>query len=73
MLGENSGLAGIAYWINTNYNLEGDGQIDKNNPVVAELKGWIDGQYAAGRQTSITTAELEEKIEVISGGSLRKL
>lgn len=39
-----SGLAGIAYWINENYGLEGVDALDKRDPLVAELKEWVDGE-----------------------------
>ena len=37
-----SGLAGIAYWINDHYNLTGENEIRKEDPIVAELKEWVD-------------------------------
>ena len=73
MIGKASGLAGIAYWINDNYSLEGDEQVDKKSDLVVELKAWIDEEYAGGRQTSLSTDELEAKIEEISGGQYRRL
>ena len=73
MIGKASGLAGIAYWINGNYGLSGDAAIGKHDPLVASLKEWIDKEYEDGRQTSLSTAELEEKIEELSGGKLRRL
>ena len=73
LIGQNSGLAGVAYWINENYSLSPSEAVDKRDPLVSELKAWIDQQYADGRQTSLTTGELEEKIEVLSGGRLRRL
>ena len=73
MLGKSSGLAGIAYWINDNYGLEGDEQVDKKSDLVIELKAWIDAEYAGGRQTALSNDELEAKIEEISGGQYRRL
>jgi len=73
MLGQNSGLAGIAYWINENYNLSPAEAIDKHDPLVAAVKEWIDAEYADGRQTTLSVAELEEKIEALSQGKLRRL
>jgi isopropylmalate/homocitrate/citramalate synthase len=54
-----SGLAGIAYWINSHYDLEGDAAVAKTDPVVGQVKEWADEQYAAGRQTVISNGELE--------------
>ena len=57
-----SGTAGIAYWINSHYRLSGDDMISKRDPMVTEIKKWVDEQYANGRQTVISTAELEKFI-----------
>jgi isopropylmalate/homocitrate/citramalate synthase len=57
-----SGTAGIAYWINSHYRLSGDDMISKRDPMVTEIKKWVDEQYANGRQTVISTAELEKYI-----------
>ncbi|MBQ6595727.1 MAG: 2-isopropylmalate synthase [Clostridia bacterium] len=73
MLGQNSGLAGIAVWINDNYHLTVSEAVSKQDPLVVDMKAWIDEQYAHGRQTTLSTAELEEKIEELSGGRLRRL
>ena len=62
-----SGLAGIAYWINTNYRLSGDEKISKNDALVVSLKEWIDREYEDGRQTALSNSELEKKIEELSG------
>lgn len=63
-----SGLAGIAYWINENYGLEGDDALDKRDPLVAELKEWVDGEYAGGRVSALSNHELEAKLAELSGG-----
>ena len=63
LLGKNSGLAGIAYWINNNYHLEGENAVGKHDELVVAMKEWIDDQYAGGRVTMLSTSELEEKIE----------
>ena len=68
-----SGLAGIAYWINQNYRLSPEEAIGKNDELVVELKKWIDMEYEDGRQTSLTTVELESKIEELSGGRFNRL
>ena len=36
--------------------------INKHDPLVAELKRWIDREYEDGRQTVLSNKELEEKI-----------
>ena len=70
LLGKNSGLAGIAYWINQNYGLTEEEAVQKHDPLVTELKEWIDSQYADGRQTTLTIRELEEKISELTHGEL---
>ena len=62
MITKTSGLAGIAYWINDRYGLEGDRCIDKRDPLVLALKSWIDEEYDNGRQNAITDGEMEEHI-----------
>ena len=73
MIGKASGLAGIAYWINENYQLAGDEAVDKKSELVVALKQWIDREYEDGRQTTLSNAELEQKIEELSGGKYRRL
>ena len=63
-----SGLAGIAYWINNNYQLKGEKTIDKKHPLVIALKEWVDKEYEDGRQTALSDIELENKITELSGG-----
>lgn len=57
-----SGLAGIAYWINCHYRLTGAETVTKKDPMVAYIKEWVDAQYAEGRQTVISSKELEQLI-----------
>ncbi len=73
LLGKASGLAGIAYWINENYQLTPAEAVDKKDPLVTALKEWIDKEYEDGRQTALATQELEEKIEALSGGRFMRL
>ena len=73
LLGKASGLAGIAYWINENYRLSASEAIDKKDPLVVAIKKWIDKEYEGGRQTTLSNSELEEKIEELSGGRLKRL
>lgn len=67
-ISKTSGLAGIAYWINNNYRLNGDKAIDKKHPLVIALKDWVDKEYEDGRQTALSDIELENKIAELSGG-----
>ncbi|MCQ2455453.1 MAG: 2-isopropylmalate synthase [Clostridia bacterium] len=68
MLGKTSGLAGIAYWINQNYGLKGDKEVDKKSELVKKIKEWIDIEYEGGRQTTLSRTEIEEKLSEFSGG-----
>ena len=68
-----SGLAGIAYWINENYDLHGDEKIDKKDPIVVQMKDWIDKEYEDGRVSSMSDMELETKLEELSGGKYKRL
>ncbi len=72
MINKNSGLAGIAYWMNQNYRLKGDDQVDKKNPVVIKLKEWVDKEYEGGRTATLSTEEIEGKIEEFSNGLYKK-
>jgi len=47
--------------------------VDKRSDLVVKMKEWIDAEYEDGRQTALTTAELEEKIEQFSDGRLARL
>ncbi|MBO5282852.1 MAG: 2-isopropylmalate synthase, partial [Lachnospiraceae bacterium] len=71
-ISKTSGTAGIAYWINQNYRLSGDQALGKTDPLVAELKAWVDEQYEGGRQTVISHKELEEKIAELAPGRFGK-
>jgi len=62
-ISKTSGLAGIAYWINEHYDLVGDQQVKKNDPLVVRLKEWVDEMYADNRTTSISNKEIREKIK----------
>lgn len=62
-----SGLAGIAYWINDHFGLSAENEIDKRDPLVVQLKEWIDEEYATGRVNAIANSELEEKISELTG------
>ena len=62
-IGKASGLAGIAYWINQTYALEGDDALQKRDPLVISMKEWIDDLYEDGRQTVLSNRELEDKLK----------
>lgn len=55
---DKSGVAGIAYWINSYLNLEGDKKIDKRHPGVAKIYKWVMKQYEDGRTTGLSDEEM---------------
>ncbi len=63
-----SGLAGLAFWINNHYGLQGDQMVTKQSTVVTEAKAIIDRLYEAGRNTLMSTEELEGIIEELAPG-----
>ncbi len=72
MINKNSGLAGIAYWINQNYRLKGDQEVTKKDDVVIKLKAWVDSEYEGGRTATLSTEELESRIEEFSNGKYKR-
>lgn len=68
-----SGLAGIAYWINGYFSLEGADKVDKKNKIVAEIKEQVDKEYADGRTTAMSDYELKEIMKSIDLEYYRKL
>lgn len=63
IIGEHSGAAGIAHWLNTHFILKGE--IDKRSPLVEAIKKVIDEDYAAGRNSSFSDDEMENIIKSI--------
>lgn len=61
-----SGLAGIAYWIDTFYELPTEAKVDKKDELVAKIKELVDKQYADGRTTSISDGELDAMVNLVS-------
>jgi len=67
-ISKTSGAAGIAYWINQTYNLTGEQQLSKADPIVQAMKQWVDSLYEAGRQVMLSNKELESKLEELAPG-----
>ena len=55
---DRSGLAGIAFWLNTQLITLENKKIDKSHPGVAKMKEWVDGQFAKGRVNVISDDEM---------------
>ena len=54
-----SGLAGIAYWLDSQPELTGGERFDKHSPVVERMKALIDQEYEDGRTTTMSDIELK--------------
>ncbi len=61
-----SGLAGIAHWMNTFYKLPKENQVDKSDPLIKDIKLWVDKEYESGRCTVLTDEELIELVDLYS-------
>ncbi|MBN1366269.1 MAG: histone-lysine N-methyltransferase [Syntrophaceae bacterium] len=61
---DKSGNAGIAFWINQRFNLEGNKIVDKRHPAVSKIHKWVMEQYEAGRITYISPEEMEKKVRL---------
>ncbi|HIE48149.1 TPA: histone-lysine N-methyltransferase, partial [Candidatus Bipolaricaulota bacterium] len=58
---EKSGTSGIAHWINSYFSLPPEKRVDKRHPGVVKIYKWVKEQYAKGRNTDISSEELERK------------
>ena len=63
-----SGLAGIAFWINSYYGLKDEAKVDKKHPAIALIKEKVDEQYALGRTTVISDGELDAMLREADPG-----
>ncbi|MHB9154455.1 MAG: 2-isopropylmalate synthase [Endomicrobiales bacterium] len=62
-LTDRSGLAGIAFWVNTQLRVPVEKKIDKSHPGIGKIKEWIDGQFAGGRINVVSDEEMLELIQ----------
>jgi len=53
-----SGTAGVAWWINTYFNLPSARRIEKKSAAVQKITEWVDAQYRQERTTSISDEEM---------------
>jgi len=64
-----SGLAGIAHWLNAQLAEKGiDKTYGKRSSAVMKIKEMVDAQYAAGRNTTMSDAELCEMVRHVIPG-----
>jgi isopropylmalate/homocitrate/citramalate synthase len=67
---DRSGLAGVAYWINTTLGLKGPGQVPKDDPRVLAIHREVERQYAAGRTTGFSPDEMLALAKLQFGNAL---
>jgi len=67
---DRSGLAGVAYWINTTLGLKGDAQVRKDDPRVVAIHREVERQYAAGRTTGFSPDEMLALAKLQFGNAL---
>ena len=61
---DKTGRAGVAYWINTNLNLEKERQISKKHPAVGKIYDAIMAVYEeTGRTTNFSHVEMEALVQ----------
>lgn len=68
-----SGLAGIAYWINSYFELTGDAVVDKKDPSVEKIKTVVDKLYDGGRTTSMGDDELADILHQVDKNMYKML
>lgn len=56
---DKSGVASIAYWVNQRLGIEEDQRLDKRHPGIAKIYKRVLQEYEQGRNTAISTEELE--------------
>jgi isopropylmalate/homocitrate/citramalate synthase len=67
---DRSGLAGIAYWINTTLGLQGAAQVRKDDPRVLAIHGEVERQYQSGRSTGFSPDEMQALARLHFGNAL---
>jgi len=61
---DKSGVAGIAYWINSRLKIPEKFKVEKNDPGVIAIKEWVDQEYENGRITGISDEEMWEQARI---------
>src|ERR1700724_713247 len=67
---DRSGLAGIAYWINTTLGLKGAAQVRKDDPRVVAIHAEVERQYQSGRSTGFSPDEMQALAALHFGNAL---
>lgn len=67
---DRSGLAGIAYWVNTTFGLKDGDQVRKDDPRIVAMHEEVRRQYAAGRTTGFSPDEMQALARLHFGNAL---
>ena len=73
MIGEHSGTAGIAHWMNSYFRLKGDDVVDKRSDFVSAIKDKVDAMFANGRTTSLSDDEMKNIIKEVDAAKYEEL
>lgn len=57
---DKTGIAGVAYWVNSRLGLEEENSINKRHPGIVKIHKRIMQEYEEGRVTSISRKEMEQ-------------
>jgi hypothetical protein len=58
MISEHSGIAGMAFWINSFFRLKGSEKISKDDPALKQIQDEVIKQYHEGRVTAMLDEEV---------------
>jgi isopropylmalate/homocitrate/citramalate synthase len=67
---DRSGLAGIAYWVNTTLGLRGSAHIRKDDPRIIAINDEVQRQYSGGRTTGFSPDEMAALAKLHFGNAL---
>ena len=62
IINDKAGRAGVAYWINQQFNLPPERQVSKKHPAVGQIHTRIMAAYEEGRNTSFSNKEIKNLI-----------
>jgi hypothetical protein len=71
-INDKSGLAGVAYWVNSMLDLKDDKRLDKQDEGVRKLYDWVMAQYSNGRTTEISSEEMLHAAQQVMPKKFRK-
>ncbi|MBS5455822.1 MAG: histone-lysine N-methyltransferase [Bilophila sp.] len=62
IINDKAGRAGVAYWINQQFNLPPERQVSKKHPAVGQIHTKIMAAYEEGRNTSFSNKEIKNLV-----------